>query len=50
MSGVVGLLVMMSGVVLVVDWSVFGYGLIGYSYENEENFGFLCNIVQLDDY
>lgn len=46
MSGVVGLLAMTSGAALAADWSVSGYGSIGYSYENEENLGFLRNIAQ----
>lgn len=50
MSGVVGLLAMTSGAALAADWSVSGYGSIGYSYENEENIGFLRNIAQPDDY
>lgn len=33
MSGVVGLLAMTSGAALAADWSVSGYGSIGYSYE-----------------
>ncbi|TQQ49373.1 hypothetical protein FLL79_12700 [Vibrio cholerae] len=50
MSGVVGLLAMTSGAALAADWSVSGYGSIGYSYENEENLGFLRNIAQPDEY
>ncbi|QJY40885.1 hypothetical protein HND97_01080 [Vibrio cholerae] len=50
MSGVVGLLAMTSGAALAADWSVSGYGSIGYSYENEENLGFLRYIAQPDDY
>ncbi|EEY98939.1 hypothetical protein VOA_002768 [Vibrio sp. RC586] len=33
-----------------VDWAVSGYGSVGYSYENEEDLGFLRNISQPDDY
>lgn len=44
------LLMLVSLPIGAVDWAVSGYGSIGYSYENEDNLGFLRNIAQPDEY
>ncbi|ENM5826581.1 hypothetical protein RBG15_002097 [Vibrio metoecus] len=50
MRSLFSVFVMTSSTALAGDWSVSGYGSIGYSYENEENLGFLRNISQPNEY
>ncbi|MGL4829306.1 MAG: porin [Vibrio sp.] len=49
-NAVLSLFLMMSSSAVAVDWGVSGYGSLGYSYENEDDLGFLRNIAQPDDY
>ncbi|MDP4491262.1 hypothetical protein MKA69_02305 [Vibrio sp. AH4] len=49
-SRVLSLLAIISSPVFAADWAISGYGSLGYSYENEENLGFLRNIAQPDDH